>query len=102
MSDVNKFNKVTGKQIAVCMFFILLACFVESSFDYINNLNEPSLTFGNIAIDTVGLAVIVFILGLPVAKFFWNYLLSTVFSIPKINYAQALVIVTCIYWIGGF
>jgi hypothetical protein len=101
MSNIKEFNKVTGKQIAVCVFFILLACFLESSIDYINSLNEPSLTFGDIVIDTVGIAVIVFILGLPIAKFFWNYLLSTIFSIPKINYTQSLVIVTCIYWIGG-
>ncbi|WP_119969696.1 hypothetical protein [Shewanella japonica] len=101
MSDVEAFNKVTKKQVAVSVFFLSLACFIEASNDFVANLNPPSLTFNNILVDTVGFLIVGLVIGLPVAKAFWNRLLSQVFLLPKINYGQALVLVTCIYWIGG-
>ena len=79
---------------------LILACFIEASSDWITTLNDPRLTLGGIAIDTVIALIVVLAIAVPITMFFWNRLLAPIFQMPRVTYVHALVLTAAVSWIG--
>jgi hypothetical protein len=101
MKKKKSFNKVTPMQTIFAILALILACYFEASYDFICSLSPPSMTQNMILIDTIGILLVGFILGFPITMLMWNKLLAPIFNIPKINYIQALVLISALYWIKG-
>lgn len=101
MTESECFKRPNKVQLLVVLLALALACFIEASSDWVASLDPPSMTVGAIALDAVGLLLIGLLIGVPVTILGWNKLVSPIFSVPKIQYVHALVLVTAAYWIRG-
>ena len=101
MTERQEFGRPTGLQIVVTLVIFALACLLEGASDWINSLSPPSLTIGAISVDAVAYLCAGLLIGVPVALLVWNKLVAPIFSVPKLRYVHALVLVTAIYWIKG-
>ena len=101
MTEKNSFNQPTKIQLAIVLMALILGCLIEASSDWVDSLNLPSMTLGAIALDTVGLLMVVLLICVPIAVLLWNRLISPIFLVPRIRYVHALILVTAAYWING-
>ena len=99
MNDDHELGNVSSKQLVGTLLALILLSFIEASMDWITTLNDPSLTLGGIAIDTVGILILVLAIAVPITMFFWNRLLAPIFQMPRVTYVHALVITAAVYWI---
>jgi len=101
MNKEQYLNKLSAPKLLCTLFALGLACFIESSRDWVMSLSPPRLTAGAILLDAICLLIVVLILAVPITVLVWNNLISPVFEVNKIKYIHGLVIFTVFCWIGG-
>jgi len=85
--------KRNGAAVIVIACLILALCvLVEALEDWLRMNVGPSLTFGTILCDWVGILALVFLVFVPLFVLLWNRLLAAELNAPRISYRQALVI----------
>ena len=99
LNETSQIHPVPRGQLAAILLLLLIACILNAASEALRIRYAPPATLVGVVKASLTGFVGTLLVGVPVTRLLWNRFLARIFSLPEINYRQALLVGVVLSWL---
>jgi hypothetical protein len=99
LSENSQIHPVSRGQLAAILLLLLVGCILEAAAESLRIKYAPPATLAGVVKASLAGFLGTLLVGVPLTRLLWNRLLASIFSLPEINYRQALFVGVVLFWL---